>query len=214
VARPWMEELYDSLGLRSIIEMRFDHYSTGQKQRLAIARGLLSKPKILLMDEPTKGVDPIGAAHLVEIIRERIIALWNPTILITSHNLSEIQRLCGRIALMDQGRIIAMGPLEQLRAMIQAVDTYQLKVADLSRSELAGIAEEAEAATCKPEEGPDGTTDLEVCFRHDSEGFPRLITGIVNRGGRVLACSSVEASLEDIFHTLIAKQTDPSPKEQ
>ena len=78
-ARAWIDELLDLLGLSEKGEARFDSYSTGMRQRLAIARGLLSRPRILFMDEPTKGVDPLVASDLIELIRDRIVARWNPT---------------------------------------------------------------------------------------------------------------------------------------
>ena len=208
----WMEELYDALGLREIIDVRFDHYSTGQKQRMAIARGLLSKPKILLMDEPTKGVDPLGASKLVTIIRERLIQLWNPTILVTSHNLFEIERLCDRIALMDHGRIIAVGELEELRTMVGPVETYQLMVRLGSEQEIRQLCEQAGACPIDRLAWQNGAAELEVSFPQGTDGFPRMIRSIVEAGGDVLTCTSVDASLDDVFHALIAKQGPRDPQ--
>jgi len=205
--RAWMEELFDLLGLRDSADKRFDTYSTGQRQRLAMARGLLSKPQVLFMDEPTKGVDPTGAAEIVTIIRERIVKLWHPTILVTSHNLSEIERLCGRIAVMDHGSIIAVGELDALRTLARAADTYRLKLRALSEQTLrtitaaAGALQPIQYACCN------GAIDLQVNFQRGGAGFPRMIRAIVEQGGEVLTCSAVAVSFDDVFHTLISQHT-------
>lgn len=203
--RAWMNELLDLLDLTRIADQRFDQYSTGQKQRIAIARGLLSRPKVLLMDEPTKGVDPVGAAKLVTMIRERIVSLWNPTILVTSHNLNEIERLCGRIAMMAGGRLIALGRLEELRALIAAANTYRLTVRHLIEHDLQALARAAGAMSDARLDRRNGTIAMELSLPRDSDGFPRLIRGIVDNGGDVVSCTTVEASIEDVFHTLVAR---------
>ena len=206
----WMNELLNLLGLADMADERFDRYSTGQKQRLALARGLLSKPRILLMDEPTKGVDPIGAAAIVTIIREQVIRLWNPTILVTSHNLSEIERLCRRIALMNHGRIVALGELDELRSMVAAADRYRLTVRNLSHADLKAIVSGSHAMEPIQLADRNGAVDLQVSFRRGSEGFPRLISGIVEEGGEVLRCTEVETSFDDVFHALIS---DPAEQD-
>ncbi|MAE66696.1 MAG: ABC transporter ATP-binding protein [Phycisphaeraceae bacterium] len=208
-ARPWMEELFDLLGLGDCIDKRFDGYSTGQRQRLAIARGLLSKPGIILMDEPTKGVDPIGAGEIVEMIRQRVIQLWHPTILVTSHNLNEIERLCARIALMDHGRIVAQGALEELRQMAIDAATYDLKVSRLTESDLREIGASAQALEPPRVEPYNGALALHVRFRPDSDGFSRMIHGIVERGGVVERCTEVEVSFDEVFSMLIQRGTRP-----
>lgn len=207
-ARAWMEELLDLLDLGDIADVRFDRYSTGQRQRMAIARGLLSKPKILLMDEPTKGVDPVGAAQLVRIIRERVAQLWNPTILVTSHNLTEIERLCGRIALMAHGRIIALGKLHELRAMVEVANIYRMKVGHLAPETLEAIA--AKSGPLQPVRVScyDGTIDLEISFSRGQDRFARMIRAIIEAGGDVLTCSAVEASFDDVFHALLKDRTE------
>jgi ABC-2 type transport system ATP-binding protein len=213
IVNPWREEIYDALELRSIIDMRFDHYSTGQKQRLAIARGLLAKPRILLMDEPTKGVDPVGSEKLIRIIEDTIVELWNPTILITSHNLNEIQRLCSRIVLMDSGRIVALGRMEELREMIKPALTYQLTIRGLDFSTLEQVRQSRDDFPATVSPAPNGDIALHITFPVSSEGLAELINSIVHAGGRIMSCFSSEASLDDIFHALISRHRDESQRE-
>jgi len=209
-AHAWMEEMFDLLGLQEIIDKRFDAYSTGQRQRLAMARGLLSKPKVLFMDEPTKGVDPIGASEIVQIIRECVVGLWNPTILVTSHNLQEIERLCGRIAFMDHGRIVALGTLHELRRLAARSETYRLTISRLSQQQIQEVVGDVQTCQMTPAAHDKGLTELEVSFLRDSGGFARMIRSIIDHGGDVETCTATEASIDDVFHAVISK-TDRTP---
>ena len=206
----WIDELLEFVSMEDKGDERFDGYSTGMKQRLALARGLLSKPKILFMDEPTKGVDPIGAAEIIELIRGRIVELWNPTILITSHNLTEIERLCGRIALMHRARIIATGALAELRSMVRATDLYRMTIGNLQPEQLDQIAETAQALThVQADSAADtphrnGTIELEVSFEPESDGFSHLIRGVIEAGGDVVTCTAVEETIDDVFRKLVS----------
>lgn len=201
--RPWREELIDILGLAEIVDRRFDQYSTGEKQRMAIARGLLTRPKILLMDEPTKGVDPVGAAELVRLIQQRIVGLWHPTILVTSHNLVEIERLCDRVALMHRGRMLALGAIDELRAKVRRTDTYRLSVSGLDEITVETLVTDCGGDARVQTEPAENGLDVEVSFAVGSRGFPSLVRAIVNAGGDLVSCTSSQVSLEEIFHALL-----------
>jgi ABC-2 type transport system ATP-binding protein len=104
-------ELFAELGLTELAKRRFSDLSTGNKQRLAVARALLANPPCLLLDEPTHSLDPIAAASM----RELIASLKNVSILLTSHNLTEIEELCNRVAIISKGEIKAVGKPDDLR---------------------------------------------------------------------------------------------------
>ncbi len=110
-SRHRIDELFEELGLTELRKRRFSDLSTGNKQRLAIARSLITKPPCLLLDEPTRSLDPIAAANL----RELISNLKNVSILLTSHNLTEIEELCNRVAIIVDGEIRAIGKPQELR---------------------------------------------------------------------------------------------------
>jgi len=209
-AAPWRDELLVILGLSEVADRRFDHYSTGQKQRMAIARGLLTKPRVLLMDEPTKGVDPLGAAEIVRLIQGEILQLWHPTILITSHNLSEIERLCQRVALMHQGRVAALGTIAELRSSMRQSDTYVMTVSGLGTERLQALAQQAGGVVAQEPTCKDDVVELVVSFALGSAGFPRLVRTLVENGGDLLSSSNHSESLEQVFHAVIeanVKQT-------
>lgn len=202
-ARSWREELLEILGLGEVADQRFDHYSTGQKQRMAIARGLLTRPKILLMDEPTKGVDPIGSAEIVRLIQGRILSLWRPTILVTSHNLGEIERLCGRVALMHRGRLAALGTIDELRSQITRIDSFVIRIRGAGAEGVRGMVERCDAVASEASTQPDGLIELRVDFARGSDGFAMLLRALIESGADVVDCSHEEDSFEQVFHAVI-----------
>ncbi len=114
-----IEELLNLLEIEKP-DKRFQEYSTGMKQRMALARCLLSDPPILLMDEPTKSLDPLTAKNLRVFIKKELVKRRKKTLLFTTHHLGEVKDLCDRIAIMDQGRIKAWGNLDELRRKVNA----------------------------------------------------------------------------------------------
>lgn len=203
ISKERINVLFDFLNLKKVSDKRFDSYSTGMKQRLSIARGLLSKPDIIFMDEPTKGVDPIGTNEIIEIIKKQIVREWKSTLLITSHNLREIERLCDRIAIMKNGRIIEVGTLAELHAKTKCFDTYRMTVHDILEEQLKRIISNAEAIDPVQIIKSNSAIDLEVNFKQGSNGFSRTIKSIILEGGEVSKCTQISNSFDDIFQTLV-----------
>lgn len=115
-------ELSERIGFTELMERRFSDLSTGNKQKLAVARSLVANPRVLLLDEPTRSLDPLAAANM----REIIASLEGVTILLTSHNLSEIEELCDRVAVISTGIIRAVDTPAGLRA--QHTETQKVKI--------------------------------------------------------------------------------------
>jgi ABC-2 type transport system ATP-binding protein len=125
-------ELLTQFGLAEQAERPFRTYSSGQKQRLSIARALLPRPRVLFLDEPTRSLDPTATMNLHGFIEEELLRREGMTILLTTHRLDEAQRLCQRIAIMDKGRIQACGTPDELRARLSHTISYELRVAGLA----------------------------------------------------------------------------------
>lgn len=100
-----IEWAVETIGIEEFIDRRFDSYSTGMKQKISIARSLICKPRVLFVDEPTKGLDPMSASHIAGILKN--LSDGGITIFITTHNTEEAKELCERVAVMDKGRILA-----------------------------------------------------------------------------------------------------------
>ncbi len=123
-ARLRIDELFEQLDLSQYEKRRFSELSTGNKQRLAVARALLANPPILLLDEPTRSLDPLAAASM----RSLISSLKGVSILLTSHNLSEIEELCDRIAVISNGEIRVLDSPENLRNSHKQTQKVKIKL--------------------------------------------------------------------------------------
>ena len=126
VAKHRIKDVFAKLELDEVARRRFGELSTGNKQRLAVARALLANPPVLLLDEPTRSLDPLAAARMRELIQS--LAAHDPpaTILLTSHNLSEVETLCARVAIISRGRIRAIDTPRNLRDLTSGSETVQI----------------------------------------------------------------------------------------
>lgn len=129
-AKQRIRDLFGKLELEEVARRRFGELSTGNKQRLAVARALLSNPPVLLLDEPTRSLDPLAAARMRELISS--LAQQDPpkTILFTSHNLAEVETLCERVAIISRGRIRAIDTPRNLRDLTTGSQTVHISLAD------------------------------------------------------------------------------------
>ena len=129
VAKQRIKDVFSKLELDEVARRRFGELSTGNKQRLAVARALLANPPVLLLDEPTRSLDPLAAARMRDLIR--LLANQDPpvTILLTSHNLTEVETLCARVAIISRGRIRAIDTPRNLRDLTSGSERVQITLA-------------------------------------------------------------------------------------
>ncbi len=125
VARRRIEELLELVGLTEFRDRKVEHYSRGMKQRLGLAQSLVRDPDVLFFDEPTLGIDPEGTRQIRGLIRK--LAGEGKAILICSHLLNEVSRVCDRVAIMRRGKISEMGTLPELRARLGLGDQIELE---------------------------------------------------------------------------------------
>ncbi|TLM99012.1 MAG: ABC transporter ATP-binding protein [Actinobacteria bacterium] len=133
-------------GLEDKAKKRVETFSGGMKRRINIAAGVLHRPRVLLMDEPTVGIDPQSRNHILDTVRE--LNREGMTVLYTSHYMEEVETLCNRIAIVDHGKVIARGTLEELRALVGDEDVVRVTLGDgmdAAASEAEEAADEAAA---------------------------------------------------------------------
>ena len=118
VARAKINDLLELLELKEVANERFMNYSSGMKQKLAIARSLLADPQVLLMDEPTRGLDPRAASKLRSFILT-YVSRQNKAALVTTNQVSDVEHLCHRIAVLNRGRIIARGSVAEISSSLR-----------------------------------------------------------------------------------------------
>lgn len=127
--------LLERVGLGAAADMRIGTYSKGMRQRLGLAQALLGAPRLLLLDEPTTGLDPALRQAFYEIIRQ--LAADGTAVLLSSHLLTELEERTDRVAVMNQGRLVAIGTLDQLRVAAGLPVEIRLRLADGRRTAVA-----------------------------------------------------------------------------
>jgi ABC-2 type transport system ATP-binding protein len=196
--RARVQELLTSIDLGDHAKRAVETYSGGMKRRLNMACGLVHQPRVLLLDEPTVGIDPQARLHILELVRQIVSA--GTTILYTTHYLHEAEELCQRIAIIDHGRILAEGTLEDLRAAVGERDLVTLRGrfdgAQVRRfaSSLPG----AELLSLKDEE-------LVLAVQHGSDVVGRLLHGL-GELGETREVNIRQPSLENLFIKLTGRE--------
>lgn len=194
-ARSRIDEIFAQLNLTDLAKRRFAELSTGNKQRLAVARALLANPPVLLLDEPTRSLDPIAA----DAMRALILSLKDVSVLLTSHNLAEVEELCNRVAIISDGVIRAVDTPENLRAAHGQIQTVKLFVANLSVNALQEIAARFVKDFTVIE-----TADLlifEFSRSADDDLLGRIISEISSFGGKIFDVETRKATLLDVLES-------------
>jgi ABC-2 type transport system ATP-binding protein len=129
ISRAKVDEVLERVNLLDRAKDRYSHYSMGMKQRLGIASTLLRDPELIILDEPTNGLDPAGTKEVRDLIPQ--LAHESRTVLLCSHLLHEVEMVCDRVAIIKQGTMVANAPVHEL---LTAGQQIQVKVADLARA--------------------------------------------------------------------------------
>ncbi|MFH2066059.1 MAG: ABC transporter ATP-binding protein [Pseudomonadota bacterium] len=124
-----IQEIASLLGFEDRIHHRFQEYSSGTRQKMAIARGLLTDPEILFMDEPTRSLDPAVSATLRNFIRDVLVRRSNKTIFLATNNMKEAEDICDRFAIIHNGIIRHSGTILEIRNLFQANRRFEIRVA-------------------------------------------------------------------------------------
>jgi len=191
-----IEEVLRLVGLGANGNKRVKDYSTGMKQKLAIARGMLTDPEVLFMDEPTRSLDPVIAKSLREFIRKNIVEGQGKTVFLSTHNLGEAQGLCDRLAIIDRGKIKACGTLDEMTALLDEKRRYVIELENPEESLMKGLGNSMPFRVRETPRGGGITIEVTV---DDQWTISRFIKVIVGQGGKVVGCSPEGCTLEEIF---------------
>ena len=178
---------------------RIKTFSGGMKRRINIACSLLHNPKILVLDEPTVGVDPQNRNHIFEVIER--LNNEGMTIIYTTHYMEEAERFCDKIAIIDVGRIIAQGTLKELREISEVKDLLTIKLADSENEIISRIT------SANPLLKFDSTSNtLKVECVNISSDISIIINHIQNSGGVIESIYTQGTNLESIYLKLTGKE--------
>ncbi|HJR78903.1 MAG TPA: ATP-binding cassette domain-containing protein [Anaerolineales bacterium] len=204
VARQRVEELIERMELRERANELVEKYSTGMRQRVAIAKALLARPPILLLDEPTLGLDPQAARRLRELIAE--LKEEGHTILLTTHYMEEADLLSDRIGIIDQGKIIALDTPEGLKRRIDQKEVIRLEVSgwqDYIGERLRALSDVQNLVA--RQQGEADLWEVNLQASNSRSVLPKLVESISQNGTRLVNMNIVKPSLEDVFIHLTGK---------
>ena len=195
------------MGLEKDADIRFQNYSTGMRQKMAIIRGLLSEPRVLFVDEPTRSLDPVSAQSVRAFLKEKVV-VEKKTIVLATHNLAEAEQLCDRLAIMDHGQVIALGSVKELRCHLPDPRRMPTTGKEFPRGYPPPARTFEGVLGCSlTRNGNEGLT-LELKITNRAQVLPRLLQIIINNGAEVYNCQLKELPLEEIFtHALKSGQT-------
>jgi ABC-2 type transport system ATP-binding protein len=171
--------------------------STGNRQRLALCRALLHNPQVVLLDEPTAALDPVASKRVRELILN-LSEKYNQTFFINSHNLAEVQRLCDKIAIIDEGKILLSGDTKELRSRLQVSQNFRIRVVDnLEKAE--SIVKTSTFVTSIDKEADSLIVTIDNPFENNS----KLMESLLSQGVRLVEFAEEEATLEDLYLEVI-----------
>jgi len=200
-----IDEIVEMLDLKEYIDRRFNEYSTGIKQKMAIARGLLSMPRLLVMDEPTKGLDPLARHSFLSLMRERIAGTLKGTIVFCTNIPSEAAEVCDRIAIINHGRIIYSGTPEETESATDRHCTYRIVVRGIEGAELSRLEAIQGVEACTSQLVRHG--EYEVALRLDASrpALSDALKFLGRNGGEIVKCaqetSDFDEMVRDLMHT-------------
>ncbi|MDP2181071.1 MAG: ABC transporter ATP-binding protein [Actinomycetota bacterium] len=194
-----VDEALEIAGLADRARERIEKYSGGMKRRINIAAGILHKPKVLLMDEPTVGIDPQSRNHILEQVK----ALNNAgmTVLYTSHYMEEVEFLCDRVAIVDHGKIIAMGTIDELRKLVGDADIVRIGVDET----LSDAALDAVRAVPGVSKADCADSQLEVLAADGGAALAGVVSALNAAGEKIHSAEVIEPNLESVFLHLTGK---------
>ncbi len=198
-ARARGRELLERFGVAAKSHSTVQLLSRGMQQKVAIAAALIHRPQVLILDEPTLGLDVRGVSDIEDLIRQ-IAGEEEAAVLLATHDLSLASSLCGRVAIIDGGRVLSCGsPEELIRDYLPKVSTFQVIVVGLPEPVLddlrkAGVTVEKDDESC-----------LLSANAQDSDEVTRLLRAVLDTGAKILDVRSVQASLKDVIKRVLAQ---------
>jgi len=194
-----VREVLELIGLLDRSREAVSGFSGGMKRRLNFACGIVHRPAVLLLDEPTVGVDPQSRVRLVELVEAQAKA--GVCVLYTTHYMEEAERICDRLAIIDHGKIIASGTLSELRGqvgekdLVRLVGSFDEVAVGKALAGLSGI----EVAQVDPSE-------VRLALEGGSKRLPELFTALGASGAEIRETTLTQPSLESLFIKLTGKQ--------
>ena len=198
ITKERLDEVIKLVGLENRIHDRVSKYSLGMRQRLGVAQAILHKPNLLVLDEPTNGLDPEGIKQVKDLL-VMLAKKEKMAILISSHNLLELESFCTKVTIIKNGEVVETSTMEEAKK-VDAISVYHFTVDDADKMIEVMTGEnsankEMNFTADKMEKIDSENVKISV----DRSGVPAIVENLVNGGVKVYGVYSEEVSLEDAF---------------
>ena len=193
-------------GMQDLVDRPFRTYSSGNRQKLAIVRALLPDPDLLLLDEPTRSLDPIAAQELRTFIREELNEKAGKTVFLTTHHLPDVEELCHRVAIIKRGRLLECAPLDELKRKYLGGEEVCLRIRDFAEGILDG--DEFKSLQIDFLNLENGLRELR--FRHDAKDdhLHRVLERVLQADGKIVTCETRHRGLKEIMEEIERKDAE------
>lgn len=191
--------LMELVGLRGRENDLIGKYSKGMQQRIGIAQALLNNPELVILDEPSLGLDPVGIVEVRDLVKA--IAKEGRTVFISSHLLFEVEQICTHVTIINRGEALVSDTLQNASSKLAGPATLQVEVAKLSKA-IVNAVKNLPFATDVVQSG--NTLSIDLKTREDVR--PQVSQEITNAGGIIISMSLQRQNLEDVFMQLVGKQ--------
>jgi ABC-2 type transport system ATP-binding protein len=202
-----VHEVLSVVGLAGAERRVVGTYSSGMRQRLLIARALLIRPRVLLLDEPTRSLDPVSARDFRNFLREEVVGPGKCTVVMATHSAEEALELCDRVAVLHKGRLLAVGAARELEREYSD-DRYRIRTRDPEHRGWHALAlEGAIGRLTVGEPEADGWTPVECRLPGGRDAAARVLASLIRAGVDVADFERVELSLADLIERIVASRT-------
>ncbi|PEN14014.1 ABC transporter ATP-binding protein [Longibacter salinarum] len=197
-------ELLERVGLDHASEQKLSGFSKGMLQRAGLAQALLNEPDLLILDEPTDGVDPVGRREIRDILLE--LKEEGKTVLINSHLLSEVEKVCTEVAILNDGQLVRTGNIDELTAVDRTYTLVCTAIPNGTRAALGNIVHVSSVASQNGSGADEASLQRYSVHPEDRAGLNHVIDRLRNAGVEIDSISPVRQTLEDYFVDVVKPQ--------
>ena len=187
-----VDEALDIAGLKDRAGDKVETYSGGMKRRINIAAALLHKPRIVIMDEPTVGIDPQSRNHILETVLK--LNKEGMTVIYTSHYMEEVEFLCNKVAIMDHGKVIAMGTKEELRKVVGDKETLNITLENIDERVNEALESVDGVENVTAEDG-----NVSIIAKNAGAILASLVSRLESKEYKIQSVDIVQPNLESVF---------------
>ena len=193
-----MPKLFEQVGLKGRENDQIGKYSKGMQQRLGIAQALLSEPELVILDEPSLGLDPVGMVEVRELIKS--VLKEGMTVFLSSHLLFEVQQVCSHVTIINRGVALVSDTIENVSHKIKGPTTLQIEVTKLTETLVENLKKLPFVTDVKTE-----NNKVNITLGTQDDVRPQVSETITSSGGTIVSMNIIGQSLEDVFVQLVGR---------